>query len=214
MKTFIISIILGVFLAFGYFYWKNNQSSLPIIKSLNLKPKENFSVEKAPKDSLKGAVQSVSGSVKWQSRTATEPAELKKETLIQQGEDLLTEKDGKLDIKFGDLAEIKIASQSALSIIQTLPANIVFSQNYGAVEYEKLGQTPVSIRSFHLIVIFDGKIKLATDKISGIITIEVEKGSAQAGFNDLQYISKVENLNEGQIWEFNDTKREMTLLSP
>ena len=206
MRNFITFFILGLFLSLGYYLLINKKVTFPIIQSL--KQKEIFSFDKAPKDSLKGTIQSLSGLVKWESRIATEEVALKKEILIQQGETISTGEDGNINLEYTDRAILKIASQSAISIIQTLPTNLVFNQIDGTIEYKKLGQTPISIRSFHLIIIFDGEIMIAVDKITGLITINVRKGSAQVGYNDLQYISEVENLTEGQIYEFDDAKRE------
>ena len=206
MKNFVIFFIVGIITAIGYFLLNNNRASLPIIQSL--KPKTQFSIEQPPKDSIKGTIQSLSGLVKWESRVATESVELIKEIPIQQGENILTGDNGKVAIDFEKKVAINAEPQTSIAVIQTLPVNFVFSQASGSAEYKKLDQIPVSVRSFHLIITIDGEIKLSVDNQTGLITVEVKKGIAKLGFNDLQYISQVVEVKAGQIYVFDDTNRE------
>lgn len=203
---FFFAFFLGLIGAFGYSYWKTNKVSTT---NKSDKKKPTFSIEKAPKNSVKGTIESLSGSVKWESRTATAPSEIIKPVTIQQGEILETGEDGKVTIIFPDITSITLSSQSKISITQTLPANFVFDQKEGSVAYEKTGQTPISIRALHLLTTLNtGKLTLTIDKESAEITIVVKKGSATVGFNNLENISTVINIEEGEEFIYNDDTRE------
>jgi len=207
MKQFFLFFLIGLIGAFVYFSTHNQQIALPIIQSL--RPKTQFSIEQAPKDSLKATIKELTGMVSWESRTAIAPSILKKDVLIQQGENLLTENDGKVTLQYADQAEVYISPKTAVAIIQTLPANFVFSQASGSAEYKKMGKIPVSVRSYHLIVLIDGDSTVSVDNATGIITVDVKKGTAKVGFNDLDYVSQVKDLKEGEKWEYDDTAREI-----
>jgi len=204
-----LAFFIGIITAFGYSYWKTNK-----IPTIN-KPKNKklaFSIDAAPKNSIKGKIESLSGKVKWESRTATAPSEIIKSVIIQQGETLETGEDGNATIIFPEILTINLSSQSKLSITQTLPTNFVFDQSNGSITYEKNGQTPISIRSLHLLTAMNsGKIILTIDKETAEITISVKKGSATAAFNDLENLSNVVNIKEGEKFVFNDDTREASM---
>jgi len=205
-KLFFFAFILGLTTAFGYSYWKTNKVAV-VNKPENKKP--IFSIETAPKNSVKGKIESLSGTVKWESRTATAPSEIVKPVTIQQGEVVETGEDGNTTIIFPEIASIALSSQSIISITQTLPTNFVFDQKEGSISYEKISETPISIRCLHLLTTLDsGKLTLTLDKDTLEITINVKNGSATVAFNDLENVSTVINLKEGEKFIFNDDTRE------
>jgi hypothetical protein len=210
-KLFFFAFIFGLILAFGYSYWKTNKVSIaPTRKSIE--KISSFSIGEAPKNSVKGTIESMSGVVRWESRIATAPSEIIKPVIISQGETLETDKDGEATITFKNLALVTLSSESKLSIIQTLPANFVFDQKNGSVSYEKLGETPIFIRALHMLTkINSGKLILSIDKETNEITINIKRGSAQIGFNDINNVSTVKDIREGEKLIYNDDAREVSI---
>jgi len=208
-RLFLVAFILGLIAAFFYSYWKTNKVTIAPVTKKTVQKKSSFSIEEPPKNSVKGTIESISGSVKWESRIATAPSEIIKPVKISQGEVLETSEDGEATIIFKDIASIVLSSESKLSIIQTLPANFVFDQKSGSVSYEKLGETPISVRALHMLTkINSGKITLSIDSETGEITIDAKKGSAQIGFNNIDNVSTVVDIEKGEKLIYNDETRE------
>lgn len=81
---FSLSVILGVILVIFYFKLTNIPSPKAIQKIVS--NFTQFNPGTAPNDSLKGNIATFSGTVKWQSRIATEAAQINLPVPIQQGE--------------------------------------------------------------------------------------------------------------------------------
>ena len=171
-----------------------------------------FSVAKPPRESLRGELTTLSGDVLWQSRTATEGAKITTSQAILQGEALSTGSKGAASIEFNGAASMSLSSESAISFIQTLPANIVINQTSGTVAYTRSGTVPLSIRVLGLLLNVDeGEIMVAVNPLRPIITVEVKKGIVTAGFNDLYLVSNVVNISQGHIFYFNNETRKTDL---
>lgn len=202
---FLAFLVLGIII-----YTIIIQNISPITNSTSLifpKPSP-FKIDNAPSDSLKGKITSFSGKVGWESRTATEPAELTSPVTIQQGEKIVTDKDGKASLEFNNTCKLEIDPETEINTIQTLPANIVFQQNSGSATYIKTGTFPVSIRILHLLVQQnEGILIISLDKHKQIITIEVVKGNINTAFNNLNNVSRIATINEGEKYIFNDNTR-------
>ncbi len=209
LLLFVFFILIGIGISIGYFTWSKTK-----IKKSNIAKheKKEFSIEKAPSESLRGTITSMSGEVQWQSRIATEPAKLNDPHEIQQGEELIASNGAKLTLEFQDSTKLTIFPDSHLSIIQTLPTNMVFSQPKGKILYEKLGKSPVSIRSLHLVTLInEGSLELSIDEENSEIRANVLEGSAQIAYNDLELLSHVETVKKNQIITFNDVTRDISV---
>lgn len=207
MKILKLSLLIGIFgLALaGYFlYPKLDTNSKP--KQINT---SQFSLTKAPSQSLKGKIIDYSGEVFYQSRTATQAAELTNFNLVvQQGEDYLTKEDSGLSLLFPNHIQLELAENTELKIIQTLPQATVFSQLNGEVEYQTLGEYPLSVRTAYLLTELNGNILITRDSENSLVEIEVKSGQARLGYNDLNYQSHTLNLSAGEIFIFNyDTRQ-------
>jgi hypothetical protein len=200
---FTISFLVGVGMMF--FYSSNKFITIlptPIAKKKILCP--TFSIEPPPSESLKGIIIEKVGTLFWESRVATSPAKLKDEIKIQQGERLITKEKSSATVNFENFGLIKLSENSDLSLIQTLPIDFVVGQNNGTVDYEITGTTPLSIRvRSALVTKTSGKIKVTMEKDDPIIMISTLEGKATIGFNDLDFISQVFTLKEGQVYEYN-----------
>ncbi len=210
MKKFLFPFIIGFFLAIVYSYLKTNKATV----KTNIIPTEkisNFSIVEPPKNSIKGKLESYSGSFKWESRTATAPAEITvAPEIIQQGEVIETEQDSQVFVSFSNIGSIEIFSETSISFTQLLPDNFVFDQSSGKVVYTNKSGTPFSIRSFHLLLVMTtGKTVVEVDRETGRITIDIEEGSAKLGFNDINYNSITDTLKEGEKVIFDDETREI-----
>lgn len=203
----ILCVLIGTVVSFIYLKVTSPQANKDLIS-----PKINsskFSLEKAPTESLRANVSSMSGKTKWQSRIATEPGELTTPVSLQQGEKVVTGDDGNISFEFSQTTKIALLPKTELELIQTLPKAIVFKQNKGQAEYQKIDSNPLSVRSFHLLIKQnDGDMVVSIDDKKPLININVLKGSITLAFNDLQNQSNVVSVNQGQEYIFNDETRE------
>ncbi len=208
LNIFLLFFLVGICVAIGYKVIHHTDLSV----AKQNPPTGDFSIIQPPKQSVKGQIASMSGDVNWESRTATQPATLLKPRPVQQGELLETGKDGKVTVVFPNAGTIHINQSSHLEFIQTLPVNFVFSQNKGLVDYEKKGNVPFSVRTFHLVVSLEnGTYSVNTDADNDIVTIAVHAGSAKIAFNNTQYVTQIVNINEGEQYAFDDTLRQGTI---
>ena len=200
-------LILGISLLIGI------GISVIYIQVIALDETTSYDGSQAPPDALQGSITYMDGVVLWQSRTATEAAELSGSTPIQQGESIETGEDGEVTILFDEDTLIDIFSESSVSFTQTLPANIVITHRRGEVEYSQETATiPLSIRVGHLLVkLNDGTISITLIEESDV-TVRVIEGSATAVYNDLEYETNYEELDEGESFFYDDISRESELL--
>jgi len=199
----IMSFIIGGGVVFGYSVLKIHTSPqiTPVPKKTT---PSTFSIEKPPSESLKGSIASRSGTLLWESRTATIPATLTNDVPIQQGERLITENDGSATVNFDSVGTIMFSQNADLSFVQTLPVNFVVQQQKGTVNYMINSNTPLSVRvRSALITKTSGTIQVTVTDDDPIILISTIKGPAQIGFNDLDYVSQVFTLRENQVYEYN-----------
>ncbi len=211
ISLFLLFLILGTAISIGYILLNSNTVSKKTsdvkLQTSNI---DSFNIADAPKNTLRGKITTLSGDVKWQSRIATEAATINEPITVQQGEDLETGNNGILQLEFEKTAKISISPKSHLSIVQTLPADLVFDQPTGVVDYIKTGTSPLSVRSYSLLVtINDGETNISTDKDKLLITIDVKKGDDIAAFNDLENISNVIPIQEGNVYVFSDERRSL-----
>ena len=200
-------LILGISLLIGI------GISVIYIQVIALDETTSYDGSQAPPDALQGSITYMDGVVLWQSRTATEAAELSGSTPIQQGESIETGEDGEVTILFDEDTLIDIFSESSVSFTQTLPANIVITHREGEVEYSQETATiPLSIRVGHLLVkLHEGAISITLIEESDV-TVRVIEGSATAVYNDLEYETNYEELDEGESFFYDDISRESELL--
>lgn len=169
----------------------------------------SFNPEKAPTESLQGKIATFSGIIKWQSRIATEAAEVDSLKEIQQGEQIETEISSNLIVEFPNIWRINILSNSKLEFAQTLPANLVISQKEGSAEYQKLGENVLSVRALHLLINQNqGDMVVIVDKDNNNVFINVKTGFVTAAYNDDENISRVVQVKTGQRLNFDDETRE------
>lgn len=211
---FIFSLLFAISFSGTYFILKYKDSFKEIkgetssVEESNIKTEvSNFSLENAPTESLRGKITKLTGDVAWQSRVATEEAKVENLTEVQQGERVVTGTDGSLAISFENAVNISISKNSDLDIVQTLPVNLVFLQNSGIVNYEKTGDSPVSVRSMHLIAVGSKEINVNVDKEKSLTTIKNVDGELKITFNDLNFNVKEITVTKGKTYVFNDKTR-------
>lgn len=206
MKSFLlffVFLLLGIAVVLSYYYW-----SAKFIISSTSQITTKFSLKNAPSESLSGFVATISGKVNWQSRTASKFVPVKMNQQIQQGEELTTENNGKVGVKIQNDALILLQPNTHISIIQLLPINLVFVQDKGEAEYTNTIQTPISVRSLDLLsVITKGKAILTVDQKNQTVTVSLLQGTAREGYQDLQGTNNILNLNQGQIFVFDETNK-------
>lgn len=164
-----------------------------------------FSLENAPSESIKGKIATLSGDVKWQNRVATQAAQIVNPQVIQQGEELITGDDGLVSVEIPTAGQISISPKTDISFVQTLPQNVVFAQTKGKAEYLKTGSFPISIRSLSLLIqIESGDIIVSLSEATPIVTIEVKDGLITVAYNDSQNVSQVLKIESGKRFVFNN----------
>lgn len=207
---FFLSFVVGVIIMLAYGFTKLPQKNLQTKSVLSVTTK--FSFQNAPMNTLIGNISSMSGTVEWESRTATQPAILNAPRQIQQGEEIITQDSGRAVVRFVDVFSAAISSKTDLNFIQTLPADIVINQTRGTAEYTKTGNIPLSIRSFDLLInINNGDTTITSDTKKRVITVSINSGSITVAYNDLQNISKVITVTEGKQFVFNNNARQAVI---
>ena len=206
---FIISFLIGTVMVVGYsIFNKQNFQQKPTIQNTKQKQTPTFSIESPPSESLKGLIASRSGTLFWESRIATAPSQLNDNVKIQQGERLITKDKSSATVNFDHVGSIVFLENADLSFIQTLPIDFVVEQKKGTIKYEVSGSTPLSIRIRNaLITKTSGTIQITVTDDDSIISISTVQGTAQIGFNDLDYVSQVFTLREEQVYEYNSDER-------
>jgi len=205
--TALLLVILGVI--FGVVYiisGKQKPEAVPSISPVSTNSPNlfsNFSLEDAPSESLRGQITKMKGNIDWQGRTATEAAGISAPITIQQGENLITEAGGSLTLVFQNACSLNFSEKTEIDIIQTLPADIVFSQVSGVAEYSKTGSYPIDIRTSTLLTELMGDATISRNPLKPIVTVFVKSGSAIVAYNDLKYISHEVTINAGQTYTFN-----------
>lgn len=199
VKTLLL--LIGCFLAglvIALIAFKPSTDPAPVVQN-SASPSAtpfSFSIDDPPTQTLQGQILNSSGEIKWQSRSATEAAQLTQKVPILQGEQLETGDNGHLTLQFPDVSQIRLNPESKLYVAQTLPANLLFDQKIGSATYQKLGQLPVSIRSgFLLIKQNEGILTVETD--ADYITVSVNQGSATIAYNDADFVSQLVEIKAG-----------------
>ena len=199
--SFILSVLFGIGCMYIYFYITKPQIVLP--PTINPQIKSNYSLTNAPSTSLKGTIISLSGETKWESRTATQPAELSKPIELQQGEEIATGNTGKMAVQFPKGITMNLSANADVSLIQTLPQSIVFAQKSGVVSYAKTETSPLFIRSNNLLI----ELQTGTTSVSmtgDISTITVSNGSITTAYNNVDTKSIVTPVNSGEQFIYNN----------
>jgi hypothetical protein len=213
LGLFTLFLLLGFFIVVLYAN-KNVSDSNPIIQNLNeINPQAaGFSLENAPQNSLTANISTISGTVKWESRIATEAAVITLPQIIKQGEKIVTGIDGNVAINISSDSAIIILPNTDLDFIQLLPGNLILKQNSGRVEYTITDNLPLTIRSFGMIAkLSSGKFKITVDAETGIVTIEDQHGDVTLAYNNKQFISKVWNITTGETLIYNDDTRRVII---
>lgn len=205
LTLFFLFLIIGIGITLGYSFWKKEKAAVVTPVS----PKEKrFSIEPPPKEARIGTVSAMSGQILWESRIATQPAEIKDLKQVQQAETLETGKDGKVVVAFTDVASVTLSPDSKIEFLQTLPVNFVFRQSKGEINYAKKGTIPLSIRSLHLLMSFsDGEYVINTDADKHSLELTIKKGSVKVAYNNLKYETQIVEIKEGEKYLFDDDKR-------
>lgn len=207
----LFSLIIGIAIGASVYYWQHKSVVEPesLVTPVQQKPLGTaFSMEQAPLDSLRGTVTELTGIPYWESRTATEPVVLLKDISIQQGEKIIASDSGSVSVSFAAAGSISLSPESEIEIIQTLPVNLVFSQKKGNVSYAVSGSSPVSVRSFHLLLnIPRGNVHVSVDDSTETVTVNVIEGNATIAFNSLDYVSQTISITSGQTLYYSDVIR-------
>ena len=213
MKNIVLCIVF-VLLGFGlmFLFLQRKMKTVVAPKAIIQEEKPSlsptFSIEPPPSDSIKGIITSQSGHLLWSSRIATAPSELKNNTQIQQGEQLITQEKSTAIVSFPNVGTMTFSEKSDISFIQTLPIDLVVQQNHGTITYIVSGQIPLSIRMRSaLLTTITGTIKISMTDGESVVLISTTDGTAQIGYNDKENISRVFTLRTGQVYEYNSDER-------
>ncbi len=207
----ILFFVFGAAIALGLFFRKNHSVPQSVItigkKEPNFEPTK-FSLDEAPSDSIRGNITNLSGDIWYQSRTATEPAQLTEGIPVQQGETWIASDAGKLTVNFNPALTLSLFPKTHVEIIQALPVNLVFKHDQGVGQYQVSGANPVTVRSLNLIAnVNEGLFVIDTDPETGTIILSLKTGSAKIGYNSASFDSKVWSLEPGDVFTYNSNTR-------
>jgi hypothetical protein len=202
---FIFSVLIGSLIIITAYLWSAPRDS-QILKPFF--PKTLFSIENAPSQSLVGKVASISGNVAWQSRTASFSTLINSPVILQQGEKVNTQDNGKVTINFPQTITITASANTQLNFIQTLTANFVVDQAQGRSTYVKNGTVPISVRALDLLInVETGTCSISVDKDTASIVVAVSSGSAVVAFNDTNNVTNILTINKGEEYLFNNNTK-------
>lgn len=209
----ILCLVFGFSLTTLYFVYQNSPTTISSPKTTQTQESAPipFSWTNPPSASLRGQIEAISGEVTWQSRTATTAAALVLPHELLQGETLITTASGKIKATFPEVVTFTQDAATQLDIIQTLPSEIVFSQLGGLVDYQTLGDLPVSVRINPLLIrLGSGQMQVAVS--ASFITVKVSSGSAELAFNDFNYQITKLSIDSGHEYQFRPATRRGRLL--
>lgn len=204
---FLVFFLIGVLITAGYGLIATRTDS-PIKNIINIPALSGFSIENAPSQSIRGNILSMSGEVRWQSRVATEAAEITSSVILQQGEQIATGETGQVKIEFPGACLINIGSGAQIDFVQSLPVDLVMLQASGSANFVKTGDVPVTVRALHVLIKQNaGEMGVGVDQDNSLVNINIIRGSITVAFNDLQNVTKVLNFEANRRVSFNDLTR-------
>ena len=208
---FALFFLVGVLGIITYGILQKNPGK-PVTSIIQTVAKPNFDIAVAPSESIRGSIKQMTGDVFWQSRTATESSQIPFDFAqghgLQQGEEIQTKENGNLTIEFPNVTNVVIAPKTQIDFVQTLPTEFVMSIASGSANFKKLSETPVGIRSYHLLVRQNsGEIGINVDTEKGFTNLNIISGSVTVAYNDLNLDSHVVDFQAGKKVSFNDGTR-------
>ena len=207
----VIFFLFGLAISLSFLYWNRQVTDS---QSVNSAITTKFSLENAPSNSLRGTIATMSGTISWLSRTGSKPIKLIKPRTIQQGEALGTGADGKAVVTIQNDAALELSPNAHLALIQLLPQNFVFLQDKGSILYENSIKVPISVRNYDLLTVMTkGVMTVLVDATKKTVTVAVEKGTVQEGFEDTQNNSTVISVATGQTFVFDETTKTGSVIS-
>ena len=211
MKNLLIFLgyfLVGITLVFGL---KQTVKTINEQKLQTPIASHSFSLYSAPNNSLTGTVVSLNGDVEWESRTAIKASKIDKLIPIQQGESITT-KEGNAKVNFSDTLNLNIFRNTKINFIQTLPQNIVVSQNSGLAEFKSYTK-PVTVRTINLITKMNNNsdMEISFSSTRPIVMITIKSGSAVVAYNDPYFITQIADISSGEIFYFNTSTKQADL---
>jgi hypothetical protein len=209
----VLFALLGIFLIILYTN-KTSGNSTPLIQSaIEVNPEvTGFSLENAPTNSLTGQISSMSGTVRWESRVATEASVITAPQNIKQGEKIVTDIDGSVNLIISSGSAVMMPPNTDVDFVQLLPENLILAQNTGEVSFTKTDDIPLTVRSLGMIIRFTrGKFTITVDPINGFITVTDHEGDVTVAYNNNQYVSKVWGITTGQTLVYNNVTRRVSI---
>ncbi|CAN5166187.1 hypothetical protein BH09PAT2_BH09PAT2_04780 [soil metagenome] len=207
----LLSIVLGIggFIVYQFFQPTTQKDSNNATVTTTPTSTASYSLQDAPGNSLKAEITSMAGEILWQSRTATEPAELKEKVSLQQGEKIVTGNTGNVTLSLGDTIQVIEKKDTMIALTQTLPVNIVFTHQVGTATYiQSANDSPVSIRIRRLLVRMNkGTVTITTEDEDPYIYVNVDKGEVELAYNDEDFTSQLVTVTAGEEFRFNNDKR-------
>lgn len=208
----IISFIIGSVLSIPFITSQQTpSSSIPFEEDNKQKDTVSFSIADAPTLSKKGIVTS-SGIVTMEQRNSTIAGTLKESETIYQGERVSTDANSSARITFDSDVTILLEENADFSIVQTLPYSFVFLQRAGTSHITKQSDIPVSMRILNATLsIEQGSVSVTVDPTFHIVDVTVNSGSAVLGYNNLNYVSQVVSIREGETARYDNNQRLTTI---
>ncbi|MCL4359824.1 hypothetical protein M1555_01020 [Patescibacteria group bacterium] len=171
-----------------------------------------FSLDTPPSRTLTGTIATFSGTLSWESRTATAASKIHEAVPVVQGGRLVTGDDGNVTVTFPDDVTLTLMSKTDISVIQTLPASMVFLITTGMLSAGNHGNSTVSIRSMGLLsACKDCSLTVSADTLRPEISLFVNEGNVTAAYNDRTYTTKIIGLSRGRGLIYDDASRTVVL---
>lgn len=203
---FILLFFAGLISVFVFRLWqveKTGPSSFtPQESSFNFKP---------PSEAFIGKLLSIEGEVKKESRNKEEFEEVSLGEEVLQGESLACGRKSQASVEFTDFISIDLDSNTEIGFISLLPTSFLVEQRSGRANYKLLqDKNSFSVRSLHALLTFEyGESEITVGEKE--ITVKILSGKAKLALVDLENVTHIWELEEGQKALINDTERRVEI---
>ena len=171
-------------------------------------PQKSTFTFKSPERALQGKVRASIGEVQKQPRDDDQLKKINVTEPVLQGDKIVTGKSAALTVQFADTGIVNIKGDSEVNVISLVSANFLMQQVNGTVTYEALGNTPLSVRSMHvLFALQSGIATVETDKDTSKVTLTLTGGKGKIAMIDINNDTHTWDLKAGQRAVINDEEK-------
>jgi hypothetical protein len=152
-----------------------------------------------PKQSLRGVVKDLDGSVVISKRDELSGRQAVTGDTITDGESILTETDSVVTIAFAPLGAISLDPDSQISFVSTLPSSFLLEQHRGTVGYQVGDRQVITVRTQGIVFeVQGGDVILESNQIEEYVTVNVRTGVVKLAYLNAAQETQVHTVSKGE----------------